>query len=123
MVFTQTILRVIDNSGARLAMCIKVFVKGPRHRATVGDKIIVTIKAILPKYHDKIEKGKLFVALVVRDSRNIRRTDGLQIRFDSSACVLLKKNLPYARRIKGPVCRELRYLGHLKVISLASLAL
>jgi large subunit ribosomal protein L14 len=121
MIFTQTILRVIDNSGARLAMCIKVLGKGPRQRATVGDKIIVTIKAALPR--KRVSKGELYTALVVRDSRNLRRKNGIQIRFDSTACVLMKKNLPFARRIKGPVCRELRRMGYLKVISLASLAL
>jgi large subunit ribosomal protein L14 len=121
MVYAQTILRVIDNSGARLAMCIRVLGKGPRQRATVGDKIIVTLKAIIP--HKRVKKGQLFTALVVRDNRNLRRKTGIQIKFDSTACVLMKKNLPFARRIKGPVCRELRRQGFLKVISLASLAL
>ena len=121
MVYTSTYLKIIDNSGARYAQCIKVLGRGPQKKAQVGDKMIVTVKVINPKKF--IKKGQIFTALLVRDNRNLRRRDGTQFRFDRPAAILMKKNLPYARRILGPVSRELRRKGYLKVISLASVAL
>jgi large subunit ribosomal protein L14 len=122
MIYQGTLLRVIDNSGARYGLCIKVLKKSPRSRARLGDKIIIVVKRANPE--KKVRKAQIHTALVVRDSQNYRRLDGSYIKFDESACVILRKDgQPLAKRILGPVAKELRRLGHLKIISIATIAL
>jgi len=122
MVYHHSILRVIDNTGARLALCIRVLRKSPKSRGFVGDKIICTVKHIIP--HKKAERGEIYRAVIVRDGKFLRRKQGMYTRFDKSACILLKKgNLPWGNNIIGPVSRELRKKGFMKVISKATLAL
>ena len=118
MIQMQTNLDVADNSGARRVMCIKVLGGSKRRYATVGDVIVVSIKEAIPR--GKVKKGDVMKAVVVRVRKDIRRPDGSVIRFDSNAAVLVNKNEePIGTRIFGPVVRELRARGHMKVISLA----
>lgn len=122
MIYNQTLLRVIDNTGARLALCIRVLRKSPKSRGVVGDKITCVVKHIIPRKH--VERGSIHPAVIVRDGKFCRRKDGTYTRFDKSACVLLnKKNLPWGTNIIGPVSRELRNKGFMKVISKATIAI
>jgi len=115
-------LRVIDNSGARFGLCIKVLRKSPTCRAHLGDKVVIVVKTYTPA--KKVGKSEIHTALIVRDSKQHYRKEGSYIRFIRAACIILKKDgTPLAKRIHGPVAKELRKMGHLKVISLASLAL
>ena len=118
MIQMQTNLDVADNSGAKRVMCIKVLGGSKRRFAGVGDVIVVSIKEAAPK--GKVKKGDVHRAVVVRTAKDIRRSDGSVIRFDGNAAVLINKNEePIGTRIFGPVVRELRGRGHMKVISLA----
>jgi large subunit ribosomal protein L14 len=118
MIQMQTNLDVADNSGAKRVMCIKVLGGSKRRTAGVGDIIVVSIKEAQPK--GKVKKGDVHRAVVVRTAKDIRRADGSVIRFDSNAAVLINKNEePIGTRIFGPVVRELRSTGHMKIISLA----
>lgn len=119
MIQVQSILKVADNSGAREVMCIKVL-GGFRHRyAGVGNIITVAVKAATP--HSPIKKGDVLVAVIVRTKKEIRRADGSYLRFDENACVIIdkEKKEPKGTRIFGPVARELRKAGFMKIISLA----
>jgi len=117
-----TLLKVTDNSGAKLALCIRVLRKGPRTRGKVGDTIVVTLKKC--RLTKRIGPHQVCKALIVRDSKNLKRKDGSYIRFDKPACIILKKDRqPLARKIHGPVNKELRFLGHIRLISIASRAL
>jgi large subunit ribosomal protein L14 len=118
MIQMQTRLDVADNSGAKEVMCIKVLGGSKRRVAGVGDVIVVSIKEATPK--GKVKKGDVHRAVVVRTASAVRRADGSVIRFDSNAAVLINKNQePIGTRIFGPVVRELRQTGHMKIISLA----
>jgi large subunit ribosomal protein L14 len=118
MIQTQTNLEVADNSGARRVMCIKVLGGAGRRYASVGDKIVVSVKEAIPR--GRVKKGDVLQAIVVRTSANIKRKDGSVIRFDKSAAVIVnKQSEPIGTRIFGPVPRELRAKGHMKIISLA----
>jgi large subunit ribosomal protein L14 len=118
MIQMQTNLDVADNSGAKRVMCIKVLGGSKRRFAGVGDIIVVSVKEAQPK--GKVKKGDVHRAVVVRTAKDIRRPDGSVIRFDSNAAVLINKNEePIGTRIFGPVVRELRATGHMKIISLA----
>ena len=118
MIQMQTNLDVADNSGARRVMCIKVLGGSKRKYAGVGDIIVVSIKEAIPK--GRVKKGDVMKAVVVRTAKDIRRPDGSVIRFDSNAAVLVNKNEePIGTRIFGPVVRELRGRGYMKIISLA----
>jgi large subunit ribosomal protein L14 len=118
MIQTQTNLDVADNSGARRVMCIKVLGGAGRRYASVGDKIVVSVKEAIPR--GRVKKGDVLQAIVVRTSANIKRKDGSVIRFDKSAAVIVnKQSEPIGTRIFGPVPRELRAKGHMKIISLA----
>lgn len=115
----RTILNVADNSGARFVMCIKVLGGSRRRYAGVGDIIKVTIKESIPRA--KVKKGDVLRAVIVRTKKGIRRSDGSIIRFDNNACVLLNdaNTQPIGTRIFGPVTRELRTVGFMRIISLA----
>ena len=118
MIQTQSVVEVADNSGARSAMCIKVLGGSKRRYAHVGDVIKVTIKDAVPR--GKVKKGEVMLAVVVRTRKGVRRSDGSLIRFDTNAIVLLNnQKQPIGTRIFGPVTRELRSIGFMKIISLA----
>ena len=118
MIQMQSNLDVADNSGARRVQCIKVLGGSGRKTAAVGDIIVVSIKDALPRA--KVKKGEVFKAVVVRTSKDFKRSDGTAIRFDKNAAVLLdKQEEPIATRIFGPVTRELRTKKFMKIISLA----
>ncbi len=117
MIQQESRLTVADNSGAKEVLCIRVLGGTGRRYASVGDKIVVTVKSALPA--SEVKKGTVSKAVVVRTSKEIRRADGSYIRFDDNACVLLT-NVDEIRgtRIFGPVARELRD-KYMKIVSLA----
>lgn len=118
MIQSFTRLTVADNSGAKEIMCIKVLGGSKRRYATVGDIIIASVKKALP--NGKIKKGKVVKAVVVRTKKEVQRENGALIRFDDNAAVIIDdKREPIGTRIFGPVSRETRYAGFMKIVSLA----
>ncbi|MBK7037717.1 MAG: 50S ribosomal protein L14 [Chitinophagales bacterium] len=118
MIQQESRLKVADNSGAREVLCIRVLGSTRRRYASLGDKIIVTVKDALPG--GGIKKGTVATAVVVRTHKEVRRKDGSYIRFDDNACVLLNAaDEPRGTRIFGPVARELRDKQFMKIVSLA----
>ncbi len=118
MIQEETNLVVADNSGAKKIRCIRVLGGSNRRYASVGDLIVVTVKAALPG--GGVKKGEISRAVIVRTSKEVRRKDGSYIRFDENAAVLLNaQNEPRGTRIFGPVARELRDKKFMKIISLA----
>ena len=118
MIQMQSRLDVADNSGAKSVMCIKVLGGSAKVSATVGDVIVVSVKEAIPR--GKVQKGKVYRAVVVRTKKEIQRPDGSTIRFDSNAAVLInKEGEPLGTRIFGPVVRELRAKKFMKIVSLA----
>jgi large subunit ribosomal protein L14 len=118
MIQVESTLQVADNSGARKVACIKVLGGSKRRYATVGDVIVVSVKDAIP--HSKVKKGDVMQAVIVRTRKEVRRTDGSYIKFDSNAAVLLtKQGEPVGTRIFGPVARELRARNYMKIVSLA----
>ncbi len=118
MIQVETRLSVADNSGARSVQCIKVLGGSKRRYASVGDIIKVSVKDAIPR--SRVQKGKVYNAVVVRTSKAVIRDDGTVIRFDSNSAVLLNnQNEPIGTRIFGPVPRELRAKNFMKIISLA----
>ncbi len=117
MIQTESRLAVADNSGAKEVLCIHVLGGSFKRYASIGDRIVVTVKHALPS--SEMKKGTVSKAVVVRTKKEIRRADGSYIRFDDNACVLLN-NAGEMRgtRIFGPVARELRD-GYMKIVSLA----
>jgi large subunit ribosomal protein L14 len=113
-----TRLNVADNSGAKEIMCIKVLGGSKRRYASVGDVIVASVKKALPT--GKVKKGKVVKAVVVRTKKEIQRENGSLIRFDDNAAVIIyDKKEPIGTRIFGPVSRETRYAGFMKIVSLA----
>jgi large subunit ribosomal protein L14 len=118
MIQMRSNLEVADNSGARRVQCIKVLGGSKRKVAGIGDIIVVSIKEAIPR--GKVKKGDVHKAVIVRTSKELRRVDGTAIRFDRNAAVLIdKEGEPIGTRIFGPVTRELRSRGYMKIISLA----
>ncbi len=119
MIQLGTKLKVADNTGAKMAKCIKVL-KGTRSRyAYMGDVIVVTIKDASPR--GIVKKKTVERAVVIRQVREFHRKDGSSIRFDDNAIVIIDKDLqPKGTRVFGPVSRELRELGFQKIISQAT---
>ncbi|MGJ8535854.1 MAG: 50S ribosomal protein L14 [Parasphingopyxis sp.] len=118
MIQMQSVLDVADNSGAKRVQCIKVLGGSKRRTATVGDIIVVSIKEAAPR--GKVKKGDVHRAVIVRTRKDVKRSDGSTIRFDSNAAVLVNANKePIGTRIFGPVVRELRAARHMKIVSLA----
>jgi len=118
MIQQESRLTVADNSGAKEVLCIRVLGGTKKRYASVGDKIVVTIKHALPSGNAK--KGAVAKAVVVRTKKEIRRADGSYIRFDDNAVVLLNNNDEIrGTRIFGPVARELREKQFMKIVSLA----
>ncbi|HUX56959.1 MAG TPA: 50S ribosomal protein L14 [Bacteroidales bacterium] len=117
MIQQESRLSVADNSGAKEVLCIRVLGGSKKRYATVGDKIVVSVKSALPSGEAK--KGTVSKAVVVRTRKEIRRADGSYIRFDDNAVVLLNNvNEVRGTRIFGPVARELRE-KYMKIVSLA----
>ena len=119
MIQMQSNLDVADNSGARRVSCIKVLGGSKRRFANIGDVIVVSNKEAIPR--GKVRKGDVHQAVIVRTAKGLKRENGEQIRFDGNAVVLInKQGEPIGTRIFGPVTRELRGKGYMKIISLAS---
>ncbi len=118
MIQQETRLKVADNTGAKEVLCFKVLGGSGRRYASVGDIVVVTVKSALPG--GMVKKGEISRAVVVRTRKEIRRGDGTYIRFDDNAAVLLDgSGEPRGTRIFGPVARELRDSGYMKIISMA----
>ncbi|HBA40370.1 MAG: 50S ribosomal protein L14 [Deltaproteobacteria bacterium RIFCSPLOWO2_02_56_12] len=118
MIQMRTVLDVADNSGARKVQCIKVLGGSKRKYASLGDIIVVSIKEAIP--NAKVKKGDVMKAVVVRTAKEIGRSDGSYIKFDSNSAVLIdNQKEPIGTRIFGPVARELRAKKFMKIISLA----
>ena len=118
MIQVETRLSAADNSGAKVLYCIKVLGGSRRRYARIGDVIVVAVKEAIP--NAKVKKGDVLRAVVVRTKKEIRRQDGSYIRFDDNSAVLISQNKePVGTRIFGPVARELRAKGFMKIISLA----
>lgn len=118
MIQAQTRLRVADNTGARIIMCITPQGGGVGRVATVGDVISAAVKEADPE--SKIPKGQVVRAVIVRTRKEIRRKDGSYIRFDDNAAVIVdKQGEPVGTRVFGPVARELREKKFMKIVSLA----
>ena len=118
MIQVQTELTVADNTGAKRVECIKVLGGSKRRYASIGDIIKVSVKEAIPK--GKVKKGSVHNAVVVRVKKGIHRNDGSKVKFDNNAAVLTdEKGEPIGTRIFGPVTRELRLRGQMKIISLA----
>ncbi len=118
MVQNESRLAVADNSGAKEVLVIRILGGTRKRYASIGDKIVVTIKSALPS--GNVKKGTVHKAVVVRVKKEIRRADGSYIRFDDNACVILNQGDEIrGTRIFGPVARELRDKQFMKIISLA----
>ena len=118
MIQQESRLNVADNSGAKEVLCIRVLGNSGQRYAGVGDKIVVTIKDAIPA--GGIKKGTVAKAVIVRTKNKLRRKDGSYIHFDYNAVVILNAAAePRGTRIFGPVARELRDKGYMKIISLA----
>jgi len=118
MIQTETVLNVADNSGAKKVLCIRVLGGTRKRYARIGDIIVVTVKEAIP--HAKVKKGDVLNAVVVRTVQSIKRPEDTSVKFDENAAVLLANNgEPIGTRIFGPIARELRSLGFMKIISLA----
>ena len=118
MIQVQTELQVADNTGAKKIECIKVLGGSKRRYERNGDTIVIAVKEDIPK--KKVKKGTVHKAVVVRVKKGIHRDDGSKVKFDNNAAVLVDdKGEPVGTRIFGPVTRELRNKGQMKIISLA----
>lgn len=118
MIQQESRLNVADNSGAKEVLCIRVLGGTGRKYASIGDKIVVSVKEATP--NGNVKKKQVSKAVIVRTKKEIRRKDGTYIRFDDNAVVLLNNNdEPRGSRIFGPVARELRDRNYMKIVSLA----
>ena len=118
MIQQETRLRVADNTGAKEVLCIRVMGGSKRRYANIGDIIIASVKDATPG--GMVKKGDVVKAVVVRTVKGAHRKDGSYIRFDENAAVILKEDgTPKGTRIFGPVARELREKGFMKIVSLA----
>jgi large subunit ribosomal protein L14 len=118
MIQTESRLRVADNSGAKEVLCIRVLGNSGQRYASIGDKIVVTVKDAMP--NGGVKKGTVSKAVIVRVKKKFRRKDGSYIFFDDNAVVLLTaQDEPRGTRIFGPVARELRDKSYMKIVSLA----
>jgi large subunit ribosomal protein L14 len=118
MIQAESRLRVADNTGAREIMCIKVLGGSKRRYGRVGDIIIATVKQAIPS--GSVKKGEIVRAVIVRTAKEYGRSDGSYIRFDENAAVILDDyENPKGTRIFGPVGRELRDRGFMKIVSLS----
>ena len=118
MIQQETRLRVADNTGAKEILCFKVLGGSKRKYASIGDQIVITVKKALPG--GMVKKGEVHRAVVVRTKKEVNRKDGSRIRYDENAAVLLNSaGEPRGTRIFGPVARELRESGFMRIVSMA----
>ena len=118
MIQQETRLRVADNTGAKEILCFKVLGGSKRKYASIGDQVVITVKKALPG--GMVKKGEVHRAVIVRTRKELNRRDGSLIRFDENAAVLLNSaGEPRGTRIFGPVARELRENGFMRIISMA----
>ena len=118
MIQQETRLKVADNSGAREVLCFKVLGGSKRRYASLGDVVVVTVKNAIPD--GTVKKGQVSRAVIVRTRKEVRRKDGSYIRFDDNAAVLLNSaGEPRGTRVLGPIARELRDRGFMKIVSMA----
>ena len=118
MVMQESRLKVADNSGAREVLVIRPTGGSTVKTANIGDIITCTVKKAIP--NSNVKKGTVVKAVIVRSVSGVRRKDGSYIKFDDNACVLIKADkTPVGTRILGPVARELREKGYMKIVSLA----
>lgn len=119
MIQTQSYLNVADNSGARKIMCIRVLGSNNPRYARIGDTIVAVVKEAMPNM--LIRRSDIIRAVIVRTKKTLRRSDGMSIRFDDNAAVVInQENNPRGTRVFGPIARELREKKFAKIISLAS---
>lgn len=118
MIQIMTRLNVADNTGAKEVGVIKIIGSSWRKTCSVGDIVRVSVKSCAST--GTVTKGQMFLAVIVRTKKGVKRSNGIKVAFDDNACVLLKEdNLPRGTRIFGPVARELREKGFAKIVSLA----
>ena len=118
MVQQETRLKVADNTGAKELLCIKVLGGSVVKSANIGDVIIASVKSAIP--NGTVKKGDVVKAVIVRTHKGIKRADGSHIKFDDNAAVIINsEGMPRGTRIFGPIARELRDKGYMKIISLA----
>jgi large subunit ribosomal protein L14 len=119
MIQVETQLKVADNSGAKRVLCIRVKGGYKKRYAHVGDIIVASVKEAAP--HAAVKKGDVVKALIVRTKKEVKRADGTCLRFDDNACVVLDKDAKEMRgtRVFGPIAREVRKSGYMKIVSLA----
>jgi len=118
MIQPQTRLKVADNTGAKVIMCIRVLGGSFRRSGNIGDVIVASVKKATPG--GVVKKGDVVKAVIVRSNRGVQRADGSTIRFDDNAAVIIdNQKQPRGTRIFGPVARELREKGYMKIVSLA----
>lgn len=118
MIRQESRLAVADNSGAKEVLCIRILGGTKRRYASIGDKIVVSVKSAMPS--GNVKKGQVATAVIVRTKKEVRRADGSYIRFDDNAVVLLNPaDEMRGTRIFGPVARELRENKYMKIVSLA----
>lgn len=119
MIMPQTRLKVADNTGAKVLMCIRVLGGSFRKTANIGDVIVGTVKTAIPG--GSVKKGDVVKAVIVRSKNGVRRADGSSIKFDDNAVVIIDKDKqPKGTRVFGPIARELRERDFMKIISLAN---
>ncbi len=128
MLYLKSMVKIIDNSGGLMAECIKVLRKSPMNYASVGDKVVVVVQKARPvnsqitgaSASNRVKKGDIVHAVVVRTKQNVQRPDGSVMKFDDNACVLLNKNgEPLGTRISSVVSRQLKDKNYNKIVSLA----
>ena len=122
MIQPQTRLKVADNTGAKVIMCIRVLGGSFRRSGNIGDVIIASVKKATPG--GVVKKGDVVKAVIVRTNKGVQRIDGSSIKFDDNAAVIIdNQKQPRGTRIFGPVARELREDGYMKIVSLAPVVL
>ena len=118
MVQNETNMVVADNSGAKSVRIFRLYGGSKRKSSSIGDIVLCSVKAAIP--NAKVKKGDVVKAVIVRTSKGLRRPDGSHIRFDDNAAVIIDaQKQPKGTRIFGPIARELRDKGYMKIISLA----
>ena len=117
MIQAETQLKVADNSGARLIECFKILGGTRKRYAYVGDVIVASVKEAEPR--GAVKKKEVVKAVIVRQKQSYRRKDGSYIKFDENAAVILDGKEPKGTRIFGPIAREVRENGFMKIVSLA----
>jgi large subunit ribosomal protein L14 len=117
MIQVETKLKIADNSGAKIAQVFKILGGSKRRYARLGDVVLASVKEAEPRAN--VKKKDIVKVLIVRQKKNFKRADGTSIRFDENAGVIVEKQEPKGTRVFGPIAREVRERGFMKIISLA----